>query len=180
MEFPLKIYQQTTDNSLNKGLWIVVLHATRIPPHVGLLFDGMYFSFNLKGLELNVSLSVLLRTIELQNIKTLFIKIRNHPVFSIHYLREVFENELKNYTKLTAQNTCFKPVKLFFEENFLFCSCSMNYLFELFPALDENNMIENTIGLHLNGHIHDSNFYLKEYSIDQIKSKLSALGKEWQ
>lgn len=171
----IKINSQIIDASLNKSLWIVVLHACRIPPHVGLLFNGNYFSLNLKGVEKNIDLSVLLRTIELQNIKSVFFKVKKHPVFSVDYLKEVFENDLSNYQKVTTDNTCFKPVKLFFEEHYLFCSQPINFLFELFSPLITNEMIEKTIALNLNEEIIEGNFTFNNYNAKDINDKLASI-----
>jgi hypothetical protein len=171
----IKITNQIIDTSLNKGFWIVILHAHRIPPHVGLLFNGTYFSLNLKGIEKNIELAVLLRTIELQNIKSIFIKVKKHPVFSVEYLKEVFENDLSNYQKVTTETTCFKPVKLFFEEHYLFCSQPINFLFELFSPLIVNEMIEKTIALNLKEDIIDDNFTFNTYNAEDIKDKLASI-----
>jgi hypothetical protein len=171
----IKINSQIIDASLNKSLWIVVLHACRIPPHVGLLFNENYFSLNLKGVEKNIDLSVLLRTIELQNIKSVFFKVKKHPVFSVDYLKEVFENDLSNYQKVTTDNTCFKPVKLFFEEHYLFCSQPINFLFELFSPLITNEMIEKTIALNLKEEIVEGNFTFNTYNAKDINDKLASI-----
>ena len=171
----IKINSQIINASLNKSLWIVVLHACRIPPHVGLLFNGNYFSLNLKGVEKNIDLSVLLRTIELQNIKSVFFKVKKHPVFSVDYLKEVFENDLSNYQKVTTDNTCFKPVKLFFEEHYLFCSQPINFLFELFSPLITNEMIEKTIALNLKEQIVEGNFTFNNYNAKDINDKLASI-----
>jgi len=171
----IKITNQTIDNSLNKGLWIIVLHTRRIPPHIGLLFNGYYFSLNLKGIEKNIELSVLHRTIEVQNIKSIFFKVKKHPVFSVEYLKEVFENDLSSYQKVTTETTCFKPVKLFFEEHYLFCSQPVNFLFELFSPLIENEMIEKTIALNLKEEIIDDNFTFNTYNAEDIKDKLASI-----
>jgi hypothetical protein len=171
----IKINSNLVDTSLSKGLWIVVLHASRIPPHVGLLFNGSYFSLNLKGVEKNIELAVLLRTIELQSIKSIFIKVKKHPVFSVEYLKEVFENDLSNYQKVTAETTCFKPVKLFFEEHYLFCSHPINFLFELFSPLLKNEMIEKTIAMNLTEEIIKSTFTFNAYTAEDIKDKLASI-----
>jgi hypothetical protein len=171
----IKITSQQSDDAFLKGLWIVVLHAKRIPPHVGLLFNGVYFSLNLKGVEKNIDLPILLRTIDLQSIKSVFFKIKKHPVFSVEYLKEVFENDLSAYQKVTNESTCFKPVKLFFEEHYLFCSKPLNYLFELFPQLIDNEMVEKTVALHLSKEIENNLFTFNTYNKDDISDKLAKI-----
>jgi hypothetical protein len=57
---------------LTKGTWLVILHASRIPPHVGLMIDGNYNSLTIKERELNVSSEVLLKTISQKRLKLYF------------------------------------------------------------------------------------------------------------
>ena len=171
----IKINSNQVDTSLSKGLWIVVLHASRIPPHVGLLFNGSYFSLNLKGVEINIEHAVLLRTIELQSIKSVFIKVKKHPVLSVEYLKEVFENDLSSYQKVTTETTCFKPVKLFFQEHYLFYSHPINFLFELFSPLLKNEMIEKTIAINLKEEVIEDTFTFNNYTAEDIKDKLASI-----
>jgi len=44
-----------TESDLKRGVFIALLHASRIPPHIGLLADAQYHSLHVKGQELNVS-----------------------------------------------------------------------------------------------------------------------------
>jgi hypothetical protein len=47
-----------------KNAWLVLLHAKRVPPHVGLMVDGVYNSLTIKGHELDVTFDALLKTIK--------------------------------------------------------------------------------------------------------------------
>ena len=65
-ESPYKIKVSNTYDlqELSKNTWIVILHASRIPPHIGILVDGNYNSLTIKGHELNINIAVLLKTIQ--------------------------------------------------------------------------------------------------------------------
>ena len=52
-----------------KDTWLVILHASRTPPHIGLLVNGNYNSLTIKGHELNIDLKILLKTIQHKKIK---------------------------------------------------------------------------------------------------------------
>ena len=111
-------FEDTKDTAvLSKGTWLVVLHASRVPPHVGLMIDGNYNSLTIKERELNVSSEALLKTISKKKIESLFLKIIKHPVFSSDYQLNTFKEQLNQFT-VVRQNeaTCLSPLKLFFEE----------------------------------------------------------------
>ena len=38
--YKIKVSEYTDLQELSKHAWIVMLHASRIPPHVGILIDG--------------------------------------------------------------------------------------------------------------------------------------------
>lgn len=158
--------------SLHKGLWIVILHANRIPPHIGLLFDGKYCSLNLKGIESDIDLPVLLRKIDMQQIESLFVKMIPHPVFSYNFLHEHFNTELSNFERVTAETTCFAPVKNFFKENYLLKHEDFRYIYQLFPVLYKEKMIAGAFGMNLR---ENSAFHFREYTSQDIENKLNEI-----
>ena len=40
--YNFEIKESLDTNFLNKDNWLVILHASRIPPHIGVLIDGNY------------------------------------------------------------------------------------------------------------------------------------------
>jgi hypothetical protein len=44
-----------------KNTWLVILHASRTPPHIGILIDGNYNSLTIKGHELDININVLIK-----------------------------------------------------------------------------------------------------------------------
>lgn len=156
-------------------MWIVIINAARIPPHIGLLFNGLYSSLNIKGVEKDIDVAVLLRTIEMQSKKAVFIKLNNHPVFSIDFLREHFLHELEKYERVSTENTCFKPVRSFFQENYVLWNNNLDFLYQLFPALYANNMIDYAMGINIANDTVDDVFVLKAYSNKEIEDKLNEI-----
>lgn len=171
----IKITQTPDFSELKKGLWITIINATRIPPHIGLLFNGCYFSLNIKGVEKNVDMQVLIRKIEMKQIKSVFVKIKKHPVFSVDFLKESFETELMKYSCVSSETTCFKPVRTFFCENYMLQNYEMKFLYDLFPALYENNMIDKTFTMNMDESISNGFFVFKKYSEKDIDDKLNQI-----
>ena len=173
--YSILVNKNTDLSKLQKGLWIVIINAARIPPHIGLLFNGSYSSLNIKGVEKDIDIAVLLRTIEMQSIKAVFVKVSNHPVFSIGFLHEHFLHEVEKYEKVSAENTCFKPVRTFFQENYVLWNNEMEFLYQLFPALYSNGMIDYAMGLNIDEVLKDDAFVLKAYSSKEIEDKLNEI-----
>jgi hypothetical protein len=173
-QYTVNLHQGFESSFLNKGCWLAIVNAEKVPPHVGLLFNGNYCSLNIKGKEIDIAVAALLRKTEMLKIPALFIRLKNHPVFSTDFLHEHFKLELEKYDKVSTEATCFAPVRSFMEENYLLKQRTLNYLFELFPALYKEQMIVAAFGQHLS--IQNSNvFSFASYDTKNIKDKLENL-----
>lgn len=139
------------ETQLKKQLWIVLLHANRTPPHVGLIINGSYNSLTLKGHELDVDLETLLKTISLKKIESVFIKLVPHPVFSFDYQLQIFKEYIKQFQKVKPNTaTCLSPIKLFFQEFYALQLNENELLYELIERLKENNYLEYAQSLSFN------------------------------
>lgn len=155
---------------LNKDTWLVILHASRTPPHIGVLIDGNYNSLTIKGHELNISINVLLKTIQQKKIEVLFIKLKKHPVFSTDYQKEICQFYIKQFTQVKANEaSCLSPIKLFLQEFYALSENKQELLFELIERLKQNQYISLTLGLNVENKIEDGEFSLPMYSHQQLQ-----------
>ena len=66
----------THDEFLNNGIYLHIVHATTVPPHLVLSINGKIFSLSTKGPSLDGSMEQNLRFLRFKNIKTLFVKLK--------------------------------------------------------------------------------------------------------
>ena len=59
----------------DSGMYLVILHANDIPPHIGIIYNEKYFSLTVSGQTLGDDSKVLKKLIHRKQIKTLFIKL---------------------------------------------------------------------------------------------------------
>ncbi|MCW3101906.1 MAG: hypothetical protein JWO09_346 [Bacteroidetes bacterium] len=173
--YTLNISKAFQEDELLKGLHLVVLHASRIPPHIGLIAGKSYHSLTIKGHETDHSIEALLKNIRMRKIPSLFIKIKPHPTFSEDFLKEHFIQDVQQFPKVSVGGaTCLSPVKLFFEKTYGVPVDDVNYLFELLPVLEQNNMIEQASALN----IKEGAFDLPVYDLKQIHSEIRLAEQE--
>jgi len=143
ISYQLKSTNIFSADELKKGVVLVLLHARRIPPHVGMIIDKTYQSLTIKGHELSVSLDALLRTINHKDKEVIFIKIKKHPTFSDEYLKEHFVSNILQFDKVEENGaTCLHPIRLFFEEAYSLNTENVNYVFDLIEEINKNNMVD--------------------------------------
>jgi hypothetical protein len=168
----INITQSFYANAIKKGIYLVLLNADRVPPHIGIMIDNEYHSLTVKGQELNVSGNALLKNIGLRKIATIFIKIKKHPVFSNDHLNQSFIEQVKLFDRVnTERNTCLSPIKLFFEEYYAINREKIHLLFDLLDELKRNDFIEETCGMNL-GETKGTIFYLQSYNEVELKKKI--------
>jgi hypothetical protein len=166
----LTIADYYNQDLLLKNTWLVILHASRTPPHIGVLIDGSYNSLTIKGHELNININVLLKTIQQKKIETLFIQLKKHPVFSSDYQKEICQYYIQQFTQVKVNEaSCLSPIKLFIQEFYAISEDKKELLFELVERLKQNNYITLTLGLGVEQKITENYFSLPVYSNEQLQ-----------
>lgn len=173
--YTLHINKSFAIEDLQKGLYLVIVHANRIPPHIGIIVDKTYHSLTIKGQEINVPVEALIRNKNQRKIASVFVKIKKHPVFSDNYLKEHFISNVLQFNKVeVGKATCLSPIKLFFEENFAIDTSAVNYVFDLLPQLEAKGLIENVSSLFID----EKEFQLPVYNMEQLNKGIDAAQQE--
>lgn len=169
--YSLEITEHNSVTDLSYGVWLVVLHAFRKPPHVGLLINGKYSSLTLKGIEKEIDSSILLKSIQQKKIESVFVQLKKHPVFSTDYLNEILKLNLNKFEKVKPfEASCVSPVKLFLNEFYALNSSENELLYELVERLKQNNFIDSVYGVNLKNTV---TFNFPIYSFEELQQFIS-------
>jgi hypothetical protein len=172
--YTLSISESFNEDALSKNTWIVILHASRTPPHVGVLVDGSYNSLTIKGHELDIKSNVLLKTIHQKKIETLFVKLSKHPVFSPNYQLEICQHYIKQFSQVKENEaSCLSPVKLFLQEFYALTENRTELLYELMERLKQNQYVDIVYGLNISNKLEDGEFSLPMYSNKQLQEVIN-------
>lgn len=176
VKYKIKIDKSFDEQDLSKGLFIAVIHATRIPPHIGMIVDKSYHSLSIKGQDINTPIAALVKNSNIRKIPTLFIKIKSHPTFSTIYLREHFITNVQQFERVdVGVATCLSPIKLFFEEVYGVSMKQVNYLYELLPVLESEGLIESISSIHID----KETYLLPVYTNKEINAGIDLVRKEF-
>ncbi len=173
MHYPIldrtELYTTKLDSEIQKNSWLIVTHFMRIPPHIGLLINGNYNSLNIQGIEKNIKLFTLQKSIAIKKIDTLYIKLPKHPVFSELYQLELFQTILQNYQSVSVHNTCLKPIKEFLTEVYGINTIQQNHLFyQVLHELHQNHFIQKIIANVSPSSKQVTHFELPHYTINEL------------
>jgi hypothetical protein len=163
--------QPYNESALKKGLYLAILHSQRVPPHIGLMFEGQYHSLTIKGREFNIPLNVLEKTIAQKKIATYFVKVTEHPVFSIQHQEEIFKEILMKFENVKQfQASCLSPIKLFFNEFYAANSKEDQLFFEFMQVLNENHFLKNFTSLEM---ANCNEMTLPYYTLEELNARIT-------
>ncbi len=175
LPYTITINEPFAEEKLLNGTYIVIVHASRIPPHIGIIADQAYHSLSIKGQELNVPVAAFIRNTTLRKIPCLFINIKSHPAYDAAQLKEHFISSIQQFPKVAAGSaTCLSPVKLFFEEVYRVKMKDVHSIFELLPVLEAEGLIGETSALF----IATGRFQLPTYSMEEINKGIAQAENE--
>ena len=145
----------------DKGLFLWIWYADKIPPHIGCSIHGHYYSLKVNGKDEGLLTSKVVSVIENKKIPSVFVQLKKD--FNPSEIQTVFSKyQLAESTK----NTCLTPITELFQ-----CSDSIFQLSELLKNLKERGEIETVFGLNLTEDYRN----LPNYTQDDITSRLLKL-----
>jgi hypothetical protein len=153
-----------TGDSLNSGTYLCLFGTDKIPPHLGLVINGKYYSTSAKGSRVGENVKLILRRLNQSAIPSLFIKL--DIAEDVDKLFSAF----KKYPKLLENQTCLLPIKDYITsigEDVL----SANFVFELIPILHSRGLILESFSLYMSA----SYFELTNYSKEDILNRIVKL-----
>ena len=165
---------------LGKGIYLVLLHATRIPPHIGMLFDGTYHSLTVKGKDSDVPFQALTRNILLRKLPSLFLEIKTGSAHSAAEMSGIFKDLLAPYNRVEAgQATCLSPVKQFFTEVSGIPAENVSYVYELIPLLQARGLAGAASGFFLEEKLESGSYRFPWYTMQEIDSGIRQVRTEF-
>lgn len=94
------------ENDLNDGLFLWILHANKIPPHIGISLDGLFYSLKVNGKDDGIELGKINKIIQAKSIGTFIVELKISS----------FKNDIKHcfskYNRVVSnETTCLTPIQ---------------------------------------------------------------------
>jgi hypothetical protein len=150
-------------DQIQEGVYLWVLHADKIPPHIGVSIDGRYFSLKSNGKDEDVAASSVLSIVARKNIRSLLFEVESSVTKT--FVQQVFDQFDKT---ITGEVTCLNPLKE------VFGYAEPRQLQDLLTELDKDNRINEVIGLNLSADFTG----ISTYELEDIHERLRKLDYE--
>jgi hypothetical protein len=197
MSFLIPITNYISEINLEKGVFIFIHRASKIPPHIGMVINGKLFEISINGPEYNLSGSAMLQTAQKRGVEVVFIELITPNLYtteenSLRQLTEVGEvinpkekeiellitNLVKHYFKVSNEVSCLNPIKDFIQETYQIDVSKANFIFELLPILYSNKVVKTSFEVNLTNKLIDHSFLLKKYTKQDIENSIAAVNRK--
>ena len=167
--YTIRNIQKGDDALLLHDVFLIILYANRIPPHLAVSVNGKLFTLTTKGATIDGELSSMLRLLRKNNIETIFIRLHVPPLFTMDQLHD----EIKKYTLAYPRvdvgiATCLNPIRDFCGAVYGQESVKANFIFELLPKLEHKEALGECYYMNMEKFMKQNSFALRIYSMNDI------------
>jgi len=174
-KYPIHITSKITLEKLQKGLYLFVFRATKIPPHLGIIANGKLYDISTVGPNIDLPVKDFYRTVLKRKTSVVFIEL-DQPMDVD--LASIITEKVRNYWKVTSTTSCLSPIKDFIGEVYHINVDVARFVFELLPILFEKNLIKSTSQVNLDNKLINNIFELTKYSEDDIENCIVAIQRK--
>lgn len=174
-KYPIHITGTVCEEKLQKGVFIFIYRASKVPPHIGVVVNGLLYDITAVGPNINLPVADFYRTALKRKTEVLFVALK-HAKFSM--LNELISAMVEQYYKVTLATSCLVPVKEFIYEAYGLNVDQANFIFELLPVLYQNHLITDVWELNLSNKIKDKIFEMTKYTKEDVENCVAALERK--
>jgi hypothetical protein len=169
MNYTIHNIQKAEETLLMQDVYLVLLYANRIPPHLAITVNGKLFTLTTKGATVDGALAPLLKLIRRNNIESIFIKLNVPALFTLDQLQD----EIKKYTLAYPRvdvgiATCLNPIRDFCGSVYDEDVRKANFIFELLPKLEQKRAVGECFYMNMENYLRDNTFALRTYTMNDI------------
>jgi len=174
-KYAIHITSEITLEKLQKGLFIFIFRASKIPPHIGVITNGMLYDITSVGPNIDLPVADFYTTVIKRKTEVIFVELKQSLNFD---LSAVITEKVRDYWKVTPNTSCLNPIKDFLSEIYNLKVSQAPFIFDLLPILYDQNLIENVSQSNLRSKLNNGIFELTKYNEDDIEKCINALNRK--
>ena len=156
------------DLDFDKVNGLLLTDAEKVPPHIGLICNGAYYSATANGIILDKKMSSVIDLIIKKKKKVLF------ALFNFKIDKDVLRNTFIEYGLLVNGKTCLHPARMCIEKS-TGQKFNVNFVFQLLPLMSKLKLIDKFYHFLLEDHLENGYYRLSTYSKNEIMECIDRL-----
>lgn len=176
MPYLIPITHHISEININKGVYIFLHRASKIPPHIGLIINGTLFEISTNGPGYEQKGIDLLKTAQKRGVEVIFIELVK-PQDGLELKQQIIRL-VKHYHRVSNEISCLNPIKDFIELSYQIQVKQANFIFELLPILYAHQIVKASFEVNLTHKLIENNFLLKTYTQEDINQCIAAVNRK--
>ncbi len=174
--YSLNISGTISDEKLQKGVFIFIYRASKIPPHIGVIVNGKLYDITSVGPNVDLPVSDFFKTAVKRKTEVLFVELQSFD--SGKKTNQLITEKVKTYNKVSLDTSCLAPVKEFINEAIGLDVSQSGFIFELLPILYSNKIVKDVWELNLSKKISENIFLMAKYTKEDVENCVAALNRK--
>lgn len=161
------------EKQLDDGVYLLILNARTVPPHLLLTVSGKVYGISTKGPSFDQSVDVYINYVKKKNIESVFVKLKLPAIYTDDQMLDSVRSIVKAYPRVDiGAATCLSPIKDFMNQIYCTEVHDVHLIFDLLPKLKSQNIIEGYFQLNLDDAMAKGELLMKKYSVFEVNEAI--------
>ena len=172
-DFKILNLQPLNEQELYRGVYLLILNARTVPPHLSLTVSGKVYGVNTKGPTFDKDVNVYLNYIKKYSIESVFVQLKLPLLYTDEEMLSSVREVVKAYPRVDiGAATCLTPIKEFMNSAYKTEVHDVHLLFDLLPKLQSQNIIEGYYQMNLDDAMRKGELLMKRYSVFEVNEAI--------
>ena len=172
-DFKILNLKPLNEQELYQGVYLLILNARTVPPHLSLTVSGKVYGINTKGPTFDKDVNLYLNYIKKHTIESVFIQLKLPVLYTDEDMLSSVREVIKAYPRVdVGEATCLSPIKDFMSSAYQTEVHDVHLLFDLLPKLQAQNVIEGYYQMNLDEAMRKGELLMKRYSVFEVNEAI--------
>jgi len=172
-DFKILNLQPLKEEQLYEGVYLLILNARLVPPHLLLTVAGKVYGISTKGPSFDKDVNIYLNHIKKRNIESVFVKLKLPSIYTDKQMLDSVREVVKAYPRVDiGAATCLSPIKDFMNFNYQTEVHDVHLIFDLLPKLQEQDIIEGYYQMNLEFVMNRGDLLMKRYTVFEVNEAI--------
>ena len=172
-DFKILNLQPLIEEQLYEGVYLLILNARTVPPHLSLTVSGKVYGISTKGPTFDKDVNIYLNHIKKHNVESVFVKLKLPAVYSDEQMLDSVRAVVKAYPRVDiGAATCLSPIKDFMSSAYQTEVHDVHLIFDLLPKLQEQDVIDGYFQMNLDDAMTAGELLMKRYTVFEVNEAI--------
>lgn len=172
-DFKILDLQPLVEEQLYEGVYLLILNARTVPPHLSLTVSGKVYGISTKGPTFDKDVNIYLNHIRKHNVESVFVKLKLPAVYSDEQMLNSVRQVVKAYPRVDiGAATCLSPIKDFMSSAYQTEVHDVHLIFDLLPKLQQQDIIEGYYQMNLEDAMIKGELLMKRYTVFEVNEAI--------